>query len=63
MTLPLTRSTALEKFNRTGVRINHGVNLDEELANLMKFQTSYQASAKIISTIDQMLNTLLTIKQ
>ena len=39
-----------------------GVNLDEELANLMKFQTSYQASAKVITTIDQMLDTLLSIK-
>jgi flagellar hook-associated protein FlgK len=29
----------------------------------MKFQTSYQASAKIISTIDTMLNALLSIKQ
>ena len=40
-----------------------GVDMDEELMNLMKFQTAYQASAKIITTVDQMLNTLLGMKQ
>ncbi len=40
-----------------------GVNLDEELTNLMKYQTAYQASAKVITTIDQMINTLLGMKQ
>ena len=40
-----------------------GVDMDEELMNLMKFQTAYQASAKVITTVDQMLNTLLGMKQ
>ena len=39
------------------------VDLDEELTNLMKYQTGYGASAKVISTIDQMIQTLLGIKQ
>jgi flagellar hook-associated protein 1 FlgK len=39
------------------------VSLDEEMSNLIKYQTSYGASAKIITTIDQMMNTLLGIKQ
>jgi len=39
------------------------VDLDEELTNLMKYQTGYGASAKVISTIDQMIQTLLDIKQ
>lgn len=39
------------------------VNLDEEMTNLIKFQTSYGAAAKIITTIDQMMQTLLGIKQ
>ncbi len=39
-----------------------GVSQDEELANLMKFQSAYSANAKIITTIDQMLDTLLGIK-
>jgi len=40
-----------------------GVNLDEEMANLIKFQHSYTAAAKLITTADQMLQTLLGIKQ
>ncbi len=40
-----------------------GVNIDEELTDLMKFQTAYGANAKVITTIDQMLNTLLGIKE
>lgn len=39
------------------------VNIDEEMTNLIKYQTAYGASAKIITTIDQMMNTLLGIKQ
>lgn len=39
-----------------------GVNKDEELANLIQFQSSYNAAAKIITTIDEMLDTLLGIK-
>ncbi len=38
------------------------VSIDEELANLIKYQTSYGAAAKVISTIDQMMQTLLGIK-
>ena len=39
------------------------VSVDEEMANLIKYQTSYGAAAKIITTIDQMMQTLLGIKQ
>lgn len=39
------------------------VSVDEELTQLIKFQTSYGANAKVITTIDQMINTLLGIKQ
>lgn len=38
------------------------VSIDEELANLIRYQTSYGAAAKIITTIDQMMTTLLGIK-
>jgi len=59
-------ANATEALNKT---INEqlkgitAVDMDEELTNLMKFQTAYQASAKVITTIDQMINTLLGIKQ
>ncbi|WP_457595834.1 flagellar hook-associated protein FlgK [Hydrogenimonas sp.] len=39
------------------------VDIDEELTNLMKYQTGYSASAKVITTIDQMIQTLLGMKQ
>lgn len=39
------------------------VSIDEELTNLIRYQTAYGAAAKIITTIDEMMNTLLGIKQ
>ena len=40
-----------------------GVNLDEEMSNMIKFQHSYTAAAKLITTADQMMQTLLGLKQ
>ena len=40
-----------------------GVNLDEEMTNLVKFQNSYKAAAKLITTADEMLQTILGLKQ
>lgn len=36
-----------------------GVNVDEELSNLIKFQNAYQASAKVLNVGQQMYDTLL----
>lgn len=36
-----------------------GVNLDEEAANLIKFQQAYQASAQVIAAVDTMFQVLL----
>ncbi|NOX14531.1 MAG: flagellar hook-associated protein FlgK [Epsilonproteobacteria bacterium] len=55
-------STALFNTVNSEFQSISGVNTDEELTNLMKFQTAYGANAKVITTIDQMLNTLLGIK-
>lgn len=38
-----------------------GVSLDEEMANLIKYQHTYQAAARIISLADEMLNTLINM--
>lgn len=38
-----------------------GVSLDEEMINLVKFQTAYEAAAKLISTTDEMMNTVLNM--
>ncbi|HWR04755.1 MAG TPA: flagellar hook-associated protein FlgK [Humidesulfovibrio sp.] len=39
-----------------------GVNLDEEMTNLIKYQHAYTAAAKLITTADQMMQTLLSLK-
>ncbi len=38
------------------------VDKDEEMVNLIKFQSAYEANAKVITVIDEMLQTLLGIK-
>ena len=38
-----------------------GVSLDEEMANLIKYQQSYAAAAKYITKTDELLQTLMTI--
>ena len=36
-----------------------GVNLDEEAANLIKFQQAYQASAQLVKVADEMFQVLI----
>ena len=36
-----------------------GVSLDEEMANMIKFQNAYDAAAKMVSTVNEMYTTLL----
>jgi len=38
-----------------------GVNIDEEMTNMIKYQRAYEASAKYISTIDKMTETLINL--
>jgi len=40
-----------------------GVNIDEELINLEKYQRGYQANARVITTINNMLDALFAIRQ
>jgi flagellar hook-associated protein 1 FlgK len=39
-----------------------GVNLDEEMTNLMGFQRAYEASAQLVTTVNQMMQTVLAMK-
>jgi flagellar hook-associated protein 1 FlgK len=39
-----------------------GVSIEEEMANLITFQQAYAASSKIITTVDQMLQTVIAMK-
>jgi flagellar hook-associated protein 1 len=36
-----------------------GVNIDEEMTSLLELERAYQASSRLITTIDNMLKTLL----
>lgn len=38
-----------------------GVSIDEEMVNLVKFQNAYQAAAKVIGTVDEMLQTVMNM--
>lgn len=38
-----------------------GVNLDEEAANLLRYQQAYQAAGKLIQVADRLFNTLLSL--
>lgn len=57
--------TVTAQFNASEMEYSSvsGVSIDEELTNLIKYQTSYGAAAKVITTVDEMMQTLLGIKQ
>lgn len=62
----LTQHATNTAINNTAVQewqSVSGVNMDEELSNLIRFQSSYGAAAKVITTVEKMLQTLLDIKQ
>jgi flagellar hook-associated protein 1 len=40
-----------------------GVSLDEEMSDLVRYQRAYEASARIVTTIDEMLDTVLSLKR
>ena len=48
-------------FDSASERVSNlsGVNLDEEAANLMKFQQSYMASSRIMSVAKETFDTLM----
>jgi flagellar hook-associated protein 1 len=51
---------ALLQQSNDAVSAVSGVNLDEEAANMLKFQQAYQAAAKVIAASDTMFQSLLT---
>lgn len=53
-----TQSTITADLDSTH-QSTSGVSLDEEMSNLLQYQRAYEAAAKLMSTIDQTLNTLI----
>jgi flagellar hook-associated protein 1 FlgK len=53
-------STQLASTTTAAANVS-GVNLDEEAANLLKYQQAYQAAAKVMSTADTIFQSLLAI--
>jgi flagellar hook-associated protein 1 len=39
-----------------------GVSLEEEMVNMIQYQRGFQSSAKFLSTVDEMLNVLMSVK-
>ena len=37
-----------------------GVNIDEEMSDMVRFQKSYNAAARMVSTVDEMLDTIIS---
>ncbi|HHH39224.1 MAG TPA: flagellar hook-associated protein FlgK, partial [Sedimenticola sp.] len=55
------RSTAgLAERHRMTLSAVNGVNLDEEAANLVKYQQAYQAAAQVISVAGTLFDTLIS---
>ncbi|AVQ37368.1 flagellar hook-associated protein FlgK [Clostridium botulinum] len=52
------QATLLKGFQQSRDSVS-GVSLDEEFANLVQFNHCYQANAKIISTVDQLLDVVI----
>jgi flagellar hook-associated protein 1 FlgK len=52
------KTTLLERTQDT-LSNETGINMDEQLTQMLQFERSFQASSKLISTIDEMLQTLL----
>lgn len=52
------QNTLLDRSNTALSNVN-GVNMDDEMSTMLQVERTYSASSKIISAVDDMLNTLL----
>jgi len=55
-----TYQLVLSQLEQTKLEYS-GVSTDEEMINVMKYQSSYDAAAKLITVADELLQTLLTL--
>ena len=52
------QKTVLEDLERKDQSVS-GVNLNEEMSDVIKFQQGFQANARVLSVISEMLDTLV----
>jgi flagellar hook-associated protein 1 FlgK len=52
------QNVLVEQLNKRKEAIS-GVSLDEEMVNLIQYQYAYQAAARVITVVDEMLDTLI----
>jgi flagellar hook-associated protein 1 FlgK len=57
-----THDAVVQQLQRMRAQVS-GVSLDEEAANLMKFQRAYEASARYFTTLNDTLDTLMNMVQ
>jgi len=58
----VTNQTAVSSMLQAQRDSVSGVNVDEEMTNLMTFQRGYEASAQLVTTINQMMADILAMK-
>lgn len=59
--ISLKAAAALKSQSKDWFESVSGVSLDEEAANLVRFQQSYAAAAKLLGTAQEMFNTILSV--
>jgi flagellar hook-associated protein 1 FlgK len=57
-TAQMTQTRVLDSLTAQRTSVN-GVSLDEEMTNMVRFQRAYQASARVMSTMDEALDTII----
>jgi flagellar hook-associated protein 1 FlgK len=58
----VTNQTAVMNMLTTQQQTISGVSIDEEMTHLLTFQQAYEASAELVSTVNQMLGATLAMK-
>jgi flagellar hook-associated protein 1 len=58
----VTNNGAMTQMLTNQRQSESGVNIDAEMTNLMQYQQAYEASAELITTINQMLQTVVNMK-
>jgi flagellar hook-associated protein 1 FlgK len=55
------KSTKEYSVNQLKLKLDEitGVSLEEEFVNMIKFQKAYEANARMITTLDEMMNTII----